>query len=60
MQMSVHDAQLVETLTGALLAELGYDLAFRKIPRPVRDEAKGYLKRWARKVERHSGRQLPQ
>jgi hypothetical protein len=54
-QMTVHDAQLVEALTGDLLSDLGYRLAFRKLPRPVRDEAKGYRKRWARKVARRAG-----
>ena len=53
-QMSVHDAELVEALTGDLLSDLGYKHAFRKISRPVRDEAKGYRKRWARKVARRS------
>jgi len=57
-QMSVHDAELVEALTGELLSDLGYERVFPKISRPARDEAKVCRKRWARKIARRTTRDL--
>ena len=51
-QMSAHDVELVEVLTGDLLSNLGYERAFRKPSRESRTEAKAYRKRWARKIAR--------
>jgi hypothetical protein len=58
-QMSVHDAELVEALTGDLLAHLGYERAFRKISRPLRKEAKWYGRRWGRKIARPAAQGAP-
>ena len=49
-QMSAHDAELVEALTGGLLADLDYQRAYPKISRPVKAEAKRYRKWWTRKL----------
>jgi hypothetical protein len=54
-QMSAHDVELVEALTGDLLSEIGYERAFRKPSRESRTEAKAFRKRWARKIARREG-----